>query len=300
MNKILLFGSQGQLGWELQRTLAPLGKVTAVDLQELDISQPDAIRAFMNELSPDIVVNAAAYTAVDKAEDQQDIAQTINATAPRIMAEEAQKHQALFVHYSTDYVFDGKAQEPYSEKDIPSPLGVYGKTKLAGDQAVQEIGGRFLIFRTSWVYGLRGANFLKTMIRLATERDELGIVSDQIGTPTWCRMLAESTTLALHQTLSTGDKEENFGIYNVSGSGQTSWFEFAGKIITTASQKLHFQPPTIKPIATADYPTKSPRPAYSVLDNSLFEKTFGLEVADWQDQLELCLNDLPSHYLIQK
>lgn len=299
MRQILLFGAQGQLGWELQRTLAPLGKVTAVDLQEVDISQPEAIRAKINEIKPKILVNAAAYTAVDKAEEQPDIAQSVNCLAPATMAEEAKKNNALFVHYSTDYVFSGETSKPYVETDTPSPLGVYGRTKLAGDDTVQEIGGDFLIFRTSWVYGLRGANFLKTMLRLATERKELSIVSDQIGTPTWSRMLAETTTLAVSKVLSMPDSSKCSGIYNVSGHGHTSWFEFAEKIIANASKKLNFQPPEIKPIPTSEYPTPAPRPAYSVLNNGLFEKEFQLWVPHWEDQLELCLKGLPPNFLHQ-
>ncbi len=298
MKQILLTGVNGQLGWELQRTLAPLGKVTALNRQKLDLSNTAAIRSIVQTIKPHIIVNAAAYTAVDKAEEQADIAEAINGETPGVLAEEAKKINALLMHYSTDYVFDGMAANPYIETDATSPQSIYGRTKLAGEKAIQAVDGNYLIFRTSWVYGLRGVNFLKTMLRLAVERKELSIVSDQTGTPTWSRMLAETTSLALSKVLSDPNGLDQYtGTYHVSGAGNTSWFEFAEKIIGKAAKMLQFKPPIIKPIPTSAYPTPAPRPAYSVLDNSCFEKQFQLCVPHWEDQLDLCLQELPDNFV---
>ena len=197
--RCLLIGNKGQVGWELQRTLSTLGEVTAVDRPEIELSSADSIRSTIRECSPQVIVNAAAYTAVDKAEDEPELAMQINATAPAIMAEEAKRTGALFVTYSTDYVFDGTKPSAYTENDQPNPLSVYGQTKLAGDNAIRDAGGAYLIFRTSWVYGARGKNFLLTMMKLAVEREELKVVDDQIGAPTWSRSLAEATHRRLHK-----------------------------------------------------------------------------------------------------
>ena len=197
--KILLTGKNGQVGWELERSLQPLGQVIAFDRSGLDLASPDSIRAVIREVKPELIVNPAAYTAVDKAESEPDLAMAVNGVAPGIIAEEAKRLGAALIHYSTDYVFDGTKAEPYTEDDVPKPINVYGKTKLAGEQAVQAIGVPHLIFRTSWVYGMRGKNFLLTILRMAKEKDELRIVDDQFGAPTWSRMIAETTAQVLAQ-----------------------------------------------------------------------------------------------------
>ena len=225
MKRILLTGRNGQVGWELERTLAPLGEVLAFDRKGFDLAEPDEICHSLRELKPDIIVNAAAYTAVDRAEAESDMAMAINATAPGIMAEEARRLGALLVHYSTDYVFDGAKSAPYTEEDATGPVNTYGRSKLAGERAIWESGCRHLIFRTSWVYGTRGGNFLRTILRLAAERDELRVVDDQIGAPTWCRMIAEASSLALARP------DVPVGLYHLAGSGETSWFGFARAIL---------------------------------------------------------------------
>ena len=292
MRTIIVTGANGQVGWELQRTLAPLGKVIALDRKKLDLANADQIRAVLRELKPDAVINAAAYTAVDRAEQEAELAHKINSVAPGIMAEETLRLKALFVHFSTDYVFDGTKASPYREEDPPNPMGVYGRTKLAGEQAIQAVGGNFLILRTSWVYGLRGANFLKTILRLACEREELRIVDDQIGSPTWSRMLAEVTAQIL------GRSERSFaelcdysGLYHLSAGGATTWFEFAKKITARASHLPDYRLKKTLPIPTTEYPTPAQRPAYSVLANSLFQDRFQLAMPEWDNMLDLCLQD---------
>ena len=283
--KILLLGKNGQVGWELQRTLAPLGNVIALDQEELDLARVGDIRSTVQELKPNIIVNAAAYTAVDKAESEPDLAVAINGDAPGVMAEEAKKLGALLVHYSTDYVFDGTKDTPYTEEDIPNPLNVYGKTKLAGEQAIQAVDGNHLIFRTSWVYGNRGQNFFLTMLRLAREREEIRVVDDQIGAPTWCRMIAESTALILAQGINreeglNGYFEERKGIYHMTAGGQTSWYGFAERIfksIPDSDRKLK----QLIPIVSREYPTAAIRPMSSILDNKNVEETYGIKICNW-------------------
>lgn len=284
--KIMLTGSNGQVGWELQRTLAPLGAVIALDRQQLDLAKPDQIRARVRAIKPDIIVNAAAYTAVDQAEAEPELAMAVNGIAPGILAEEAQRIDAVVVHYSTDYVFDGTKTVPYTENDQPNPVNVYGKTKLAGEQAIQAVGGTHLILRTSWVYGMRGKNFLQTILRLARERDELKIVDDQLGAPTWSRMIAEATAQIIGQSYPL--LREKRGIYNLSAGGQTSWYGFAGGILRHAA---HLIPHTIHlySVPTSEYPTPARRPAYSVLANAKLEKAFGIVLPDWEKGLELAV-----------
>lgn len=287
--KILLLGKNGQVGWELQRTLAPLGNVIAMDQEELDLARVGDIRSTVRELKPDIIVNAAAYTAVDKAESESDLAMAINGDAPGILAEEAKKLGALLVHYSTDYVFDGTKETPYIEEDIPNPLNVYGKTKLAGEQAIQAVDGNYLIFRTSWVYGTRGQNFFLTMLRLAREREEIRVVDDQIGAPTWCRMIAESTALILAQGI---NREEGFkgyfkerkGIYHMTAGGQTSWYGFAEWIFKPIDIDIKLE--RLIPIKTTQYQSVSRRPYYSVLNNNLLYCKFGISLPYWTDMLK--------------
>ncbi len=292
--RILLIGADGQLGWELRRALAPVGQVIAADLAgdggpAIDLMDPASLRRLFHETGPALVVNAAAYTAVDKAESDRARAQTINADAVALMAELAAAAKAPIVHYSTDFVFSGKTDRPYREDDAPAPLGVYGETKLAGEQALLSSDAEVLIFRTAWLYGVRGANFLLTMLRLFNERTELRIVDDQIGTPTWSRMLAEVSAQILYRVL-RGDLaiSEVKGLYHVTSAGATSWYGFADAIRSATGH-----PCNLLPITTDEYPAPARRPAYSVLDTGRFRRTFGLTMPDWRQSLGLCLADLP-------
>mgnify|MGYP001585284680 CR=1 FL=1 len=309
MRKILLAGSNGQIGWELHRCLAPLGKVIAPNHQQMDLTNPNAIRATIREIAPAIIVNAAAYTAVDQAESQPDLAMAVNGIAPGIMAEEAKKLGAVMVHYSTDYVFDGCASVPYREDDRPNPLSVYGNSKLAGEQAIQTAGACHLIFRTSWVYAARGKNFLLTILRLARERDELEIVADQVGAPTWGRTIASATATILGQPLArlAADApatasllpwfEQVSGIYHLTASGQTSWHGFAERILQEVAPPSDSAPtsawPKLVSITTADFPLPARRPAYSVMSNAKLFETFGIALPEWEKSLRLCVQELP-------
>jgi dTDP-4-dehydrorhamnose reductase len=285
MIRFLLIGKIGQVGYELRRTLAPMAQVTSVDFPDIDLTNADSIRHWVRETKPRVLINAAAYTAVDKAETEPDRAMQINGVAPGILAEEAKNAGALLVHYSTDYIFDGSKTDPYVETDKPNPLGSYGRSKLAGDQAVLTAGGNHLIFRLCWVYGARGQNFMLTMMRLARERDKLRVVSDQVGCPTWSRMVAETTALALKQTLAAPDPAAFTGVYNLAASDATSWHGFAQAIINLmpAADKKCSQ---VEPISSAEYPTPTKRPAYSVLACDKLERTFGLRLPNWVDSLK--------------
>lgn len=288
---ILVTGRYGQVGWELQRTLLPLGRIVAVDQQDLDLADPAAIRRMLEALRPDVIVNPAAYTAVDKAESEPGLAHAVNAEAPALLAQWAARQGALMIHYSTDYVFDGAKAAPYVETDPAGPLGVYGRSKRAGEEAVLASGADHLIFRTSWVYGARGANFLRTILRLAAEREELRIVADQIGAPTWSRLLAEATSLAVRQALAER-RHGRFksGLFHLACAGETSWHGFASAIVE-GRQGLRVK--AVTPITTADYPTPAQRPANSRLDTGAFRARFGLALPDWRDCLKLCLEELP-------
>ncbi|HEY5913972.1 MAG TPA: dTDP-4-dehydrorhamnose reductase [Verrucomicrobiae bacterium] len=285
---ILLIGKIGQVGWELRRTLAPLGKVVAIDFPEIDLTEGDSIRKWVRDTGPRVVVNAAAFTAVDKAETDTVRCEQINGTAPGILAEEAGKAGALLVHYSTDYVYDGTKRAPYVEDDPPNPLGAYGRAKLAGDRAVEQATAAHLIFRLCWVYGARGQNFMLTMMRLAREREKLRVVSDQVGCPTWSRMIAETTALALKQALGATAPEGYYGTYHLAASGQASWHGFAEAIV-------RLMPPEgkkcglVEPITTAEYPLPARRPAYSVLSCEKLERVFGLRLPDWEASLKQVL-----------
>lgn len=279
--RILLTGKNGQVGWELQRTLASLGNVVSVGREEVDFTNPDAIRTLVSRVRPSLIVNPAAYTAVDRAEEEPERAWAINAVAPGILAEEAKRLQAPILHYSTDYVFDGTKRAPYTEEDLPNPLGVYGRTKLEGERAVQESGARHVILRLCWVYGARGRNFLLTILRLARERGEVRVVDDQVGCPTWCRMVAEATAIIAHRMLHAGFRD---GIYHLSAAGQTSWYGFAQRIVA-----LHGVAAKVLPISTSEYPTRAQRPAYSVLSNQKIQAEFGIALPDWETQLRLLL-----------
>jgi dTDP-4-dehydrorhamnose reductase len=298
MTRILLTGKNGQVGWELQRTLATLGEVIALDRRELDLANPDSIRRAVRDHKPNLIVNAAAYTAVDKAEEESDLAMAINGIAPGIFAEEARKLGAAVIHYSTDYVFDGNKKTPYTEEDIPNPLTVYGKTKLAGEQSIQTVGVPYLIFRTSWVYGARGKNFLLTILRLARERDELSIVNDQIGAPTWSRMIAQATAHVLTHVSCRGKSLQDYsGIYHFAATGQTSWFEFAGAILEWAKTKLAYKAKVLRSIATSEYPTAAERPMYSVISNHKIAEKFNLNIPLWRPMLDLCMSEMNHHDL---
>jgi dTDP-4-dehydrorhamnose reductase len=286
--RILLIGKIGQVGWELRRTLAPMAQIVCVDFPEIDLTSGDSIRKWVAETRPGIVINAAAYTAVDKAEAESDRATKINGVAPGILAEEARKVGALMVHYSTDYVFDGAKTTPYVEADAPNPLGAYGRSKLAGDEAVRAAGGAHLIFRLCWVYGARGQNFMLTMMRLAREREKLRVVSDQVGCPTWSRMIAETTALALKQTVAAGDVGAFTGTYHLASSGTTSWHGFARAIVDLMPAEGR-KCSQVEAIPTSEYPTPAKRPAYSVLGCDKLARTFGLRLPQWKESLKQLL-----------
>jgi dTDP-4-dehydrorhamnose reductase len=261
--------------------LAPHGEVIATDRTTLDLGDPDAIVAAMRNARPALIVNAGAYTAVDRAETDTPLARAINGRAPGILAEEAKRLGALLIHYSTDYVFDGKRTTPYPEDAPTSPQNAYGASKLEGERAVAASGAHALVFRTSWVYGLRGRNFLMTVRRLAAERDEVSIVADQIGVPNWSRALAEATVRVIATGLSAA--AERAGLYHLSATGQASWYDFARAIVGEAAR------PRVVPIATAKFPTPARRPAYGVLATGRFEATFGFALPEWSEALARCV-----------
>ncbi len=293
--KILLFGKNGQVGWELNRSLQPLGEIIAVDIDEVDFTDSDRLRAIIQTVKPSVICNAVAYTAVDKAEEDEALALTINGTAPGIIAEEAKKLGALLIHYSTDYVFDGARASPYLETDELNPINAYGRTKLAGEIAVKASGCDYLMFRTSWVYASRANNFLLTMLKLLQERDELSIVADQIGAPTSARLIADVTLLCIQQAV----KERLVGIfssdlYHLTAAGYTSWHGFTEEIAKLASNNLNtpLAIKTIKAILTADYPTPAKRPMNSRLNLTRLESIFGLSMPAWQHSLQRCMQEI--------
>ena len=293
---ILITGKNGQVGWELQRSLSHIGKVFAFGRDEMDLSNSDALRQKIREIKPDVIMTAAAYTAVDKAEEEPDLAMQINGHAPGVLAEEAKQLGALLFHYSTDYVFNGEKNSPYIETDIPDPVNEYGKSKLAGEQAIQSVNADYLILRTSWVYASRGHNFMHSMLRFAAEREKLSIVSDQVGAPTSARFIAEVSAQVLWQALSER-QQGNFasGLYHLSSSGETSWHGFAKEIIEMAKKILpdtEYKVKEIKPISTKEYPTPAKRPMSSRLSSEYLAKTYGLHLPDWDQLLELCMLEL--------
>jgi len=283
VNDILLTGCNGQVGWELQRTLAPLGRVTALTRDSLNLVDADSIRAVLQAVRPHIIVNAAAYTAVDQAENETALVRQVNELAPGILAEEAKRLDALLVHYSTDYVFDGKNSGSYTEQDVTNPLNVYGRTKLAGEMAIQSSGCRYLIFRTSWVYGLRGKNFLRTILRLAETKSELRIVADQIGAPTWSRMIAEATSAAV------ANKTVIEGLFHLTSAGSVSWHGFTQAILELTAQ-MRERNPILTAIPSSEYPQLAKRPLNSRLSCDLLDQSAGLRLPDWHDALRLCLD----------
>jgi dTDP-4-dehydrorhamnose reductase len=279
--RILVTGARGQLGLELAAALAPYGSVTALDRAALDLESAPAVRSTLERERPTLIVNAAAYTAVDQAETDRARAFAVNADAPALMAEHARASGALLVHYSTDYVFDGAQREPYDEDAPTNPLNVYGASKRAGEEAIAASGAHALVLRTSWVYGMRGRNFLLTIRRLAASRDELRIVADQTGVPNWCRELARATARLVARGLPF--LAERSGLYHLSASGATTWYDFARAIVGNGDR------PRMVPIATSDYPTPARRPAYGVLSTLRFTRTFGFALPDWRRSLAECM-----------
>jgi dTDP-4-dehydrorhamnose reductase len=296
--KILLFGKNGQVGWELQRSLAPLGKIVALDFDSTKVGCGDftnlaGLAETIRRVAPDIIVNAAAYTAVDKAESNPDLAHILNAGAPAVLAEEAAKLDAWLVHYSTDYVFDGSGEKRRVETDQTGPLSVYGRTKLAGEQVVSAC-PKHLIFRTSWVYAARGANFAKTMLRLAAERDKLRVIDDQIGAPTGADLLADVSAYAIRDTRTRPDLA---GLYHLAAGGETSWYAYACFLIESAREAgwpIRVEPENIEAIPTTAYPTPARRPLNSRLDTSKLQKTFGIHLPDWRVGVQRLLDELRS------
>jgi dTDP-4-dehydrorhamnose reductase len=304
---ILLTGKTGQLGSELNRLLPKLGEVIAPDRNELDLREPEKIREIMRSVKPQLIINAAAYTAVDAAETDETNASAVNAEAPRLFALEAKRLGALIVHFSTDYVFDGAKRTPYLETDSPNPLNAYGRSKLAGEQAIRDSGAVHLIFRTSWVYCTRGRNFLLTVARLATEREELTIVDDQVGAPTCALDLAQATKEILVGIIAkTGGESispEASGMYHMTAAGQTTWYEFAKAILEATASTPHMPPwlasatkgrPLIArrllPISTHEFGSPTVRPAYSILSNARLMQVFGVTLSDWRSQMQRCFS----------
>lgn len=299
--KILLLGKNGQVGWELQRALSVLGEVVALDFDSTeycgDFSNLTGLADTVRRVQPQVIVNAAAHTAVDKAEGEPELARIINALAPEVLAQEAARQRAWLVHYSTDYVFDGSGETPWSETDTPAPLSVYGRTKLEGEQLIAASGCQHLIFRTSWVYGARGGNFAKTMLRLARERDSLNVIDDQIGAPTGADLLADVTAHALRHVLPPIGHNllTPAGVYHLAAGGQTSWHGYA-RFVLEAAQKagvaLKTAPDAVVPIPTASYPTPARRPHNSRLDTTLLQNTFGLRPPPWQQGVARMLAEI--------
>jgi dTDP-4-dehydrorhamnose reductase len=293
--KILVTGKNGQVGFELQRALAPLGEVIAVDHAECDLADADAIRALVRRIAPDVIVNPAAYTAVDKAEADTATAFAVNAEAPRVLGEEAARLGALVVHYSTDYVFNGTKEGAYAESDTPDPQSVYGRSKHEGEMALAAANPRHLILRTSWVVGAHGGNFAKTMLRLAGERERLTVVADQFGAPTSAALLADVTAQLIRQHQREGSHGFPYGTYHVAAGGETSWYEYARFVIAealAAGKPLKATPEAVAPLATADYPTPAKRPANSRLNTARFTDTFGLRLPHWQEGLRHVLQQI--------
>jgi len=302
--RLLITGASGQVGWHLQRTLAPLGEVLAIDVEQVDMTDLDAVARSVREFAPDIIVNAAAYTAVDKAESEPELARAINAAAPARLAEECARSGALLIHYSTDYVYDGSKPGPYEEKDATGPLSIYGQTKLEGDQAIVASGCAHIILRTTWVYDVRGKNFLRTVLRLGREKEELRMVGDQRGAPTWARDLAESTAIILARSFErrsvTGAWES--GLFHLTASGQTSWAGFAQAILEDYEALLAWPAETgefggplkakrVVAITSEQYQTPARRPRNSVLCNAKVQAAFGIALPDWRAQLRLAMQD---------
>ena len=289
--KILLTGITGQVGGELINILKDMGELVSVDRGQLDLSKIDTIEPAVLDIQPDIIINAAAYTAVDKAEEEPNLAMTVNGVAPGVLAKAAKKAGASLIHYSTDYVFDGRSETPYREEDATCPLSIYGKSKLAGEEAVAEAGIPYLIFRTSWVYSLQGKSFLRTIKKLATERDTLRIVDDQIGAPTWACSIALATRKIMEQCLRDRAELSLSGIFHLTCQGQSSWHGFAKEILSLSDASQNTK---LLPIPTSDYPTPAVRPIYSLLSNDKSEKAFAFKMPHWHDALKDCISSTPT------
>jgi len=300
--KILLLGANGQVGWELQRSLAPLGQMKACDRHTLDISNFESLRSYTRDYRPEIIVNAAAYTAVDKAETEKDKAYRINAEAVALLADEAKLLNAWLIHYSTDCVFDGTKSNAYLETDETNPQSVYGKTKLQGEEAIKESECNHVIFRTSWIFAARGANFVKTMIRLAREQKELKVVSDQIGVPTSAELIADLTALCLYQiTCKKNSAPDATGIYHLTPEGKTSWHEFAQFVITESLRlgaTFLAGPDNVVPIRTSEYPLPAKRPSNSILDAQKLRNTFSVYMPPWQTHVKRLITEIHTQQII--
>jgi len=293
--RILLTGKDGQVGFELQRTLAPLGDVIAVDQAQCDLADAQAIRQLVREVQPHIIVNPAAYTAVDKAESEPELAMAVNGIAPGILGEEAARLDAWVVHYSTDYVFDGSKETPYDENDAPNPQSVYGRSKLAGERALQASGAQSLILRTSWVVGAHGNNFAKTILRLAAERDSLNVVADQFGAPTSAALLAEVTAQLIGQAAGQGRAGFPFGLYHLAPAGETSWHQYAAHVLERASaagMALKLKAENLRAITSAEYPLPAKRPANSRLNTAKLRLTFQRDLPDWKTEVDQVLDQI--------
>ena len=293
--RVLLLGADGQLGWELRRSLLPLGDVVALGRAQADLADASALRGLLQRLRPQLVVNAAAYTAVDRAESEPELAWKVNAEAPRVLAEHAADSGAWLVHYSTDYVFDGSSARAWRESDEPRPLNVYGRTKLQGEQAIRGSGCAHLILRTSWVFAARGSNFARTIARLGRERDSLRVVGDQLGAPTGAELIADVTALALHRLLREPElARANAGLYHLSSSGSTSWHGYACHVLRHLASRgvtLRCAAEQVQPIASSEYPVPAPRPANSRLDCQALQQWLGIALPPWQPQLERSLDE---------
>ena len=285
--KILLIGKTGQVGGELNNILKDIGELVSVGREHLDLSKITSIEPAILDIQPDIIINAAAYTAVDKAEEESELAMTVNGIAPGVLAKAAKKIEASLIHYSTDYVFDGRSDTPYLEEDVTCPLSIYGKSKLAGEKSIAEAGIPYMILRTSWVYSLQGKSFLRTIEKLAEEKDTLRIVDDQIGAPTWARSIALATRKILKQYLRDESEPSLSGIFHLTCQGKSSWYDFAKEILNISSTSKNTQ---LLPIPTSEYPTPATRPLYSLLSNDKLEKVFGFKMPHWNDALKDCMH----------
>ena len=293
MMRILLFGKRGQLGWELHRQLIHLGEVTALDQPDVDFSSPESLRPLIREIEPTLIINAAAYTAVDRAEEEQDLARQVNAVAPSVLAEEASKLGAGLIHYSTDYIFDGSSGTAYREEDESNPINTYGRTKLDGERAIAQQCDRYWILRTSWVYSFRGPSFAQRVLTWARSKKQLEIVTDQVGSPTWCRTLAIATTYALlggnSDTLNWIAKHT--GIYHVAGKGQCSRHDFAQELVRCDPRREEQCLEEILPAKSEQFPSLAKRPPYTPLNCDRFESTFGVSIPDWKVALRLAVEE---------
>jgi len=291
MQRILVPGRNGQVGWELQAALEPLGTVIGLDRSGMDLASPDSIRRAIRDAKPDVIINAAAYNHVDRAESEPDLAMQVNGIAPGIMAEEAKRLGAILIHYSTDYVFDGELGRPYSEEDAPNPLNAYGRTKLAGERAIESVGGQYLILRSSWVYSARGSNFVLTVLRLAREKPELAMVNDQFGSPTWARWLAQATAELLRKRELIS---RHSGVYHLTASGHASRYEFAKAIIDIMKEVSGIPSgwASVKAIGSDAYPLPAMRPRNPVISKDKIKRVFGIEMPRWEDQLRAFLVNL--------